>query len=82
MTVVRRSSRSRRKADAIAPKARPKRSNATMPRRVVRPIGGTEEARDRFARTFADVLSGRFGGRWAVEWEHPDRGQRPFTDEK
>jgi hypothetical protein len=30
-------------------------------------------ARDRFARTFADVLSGRYGGRWVVEWERPDR---------
>ena len=25
-------------------------------------------AREQFARTFADVLSGRFGGRWVVEW--------------
>lgn len=30
-------------------------------------------ARDQFARTFADVLSGRFGGRWSVEWEGADR---------
>ena len=28
------------------------------------------------ARTFADVLSGRFGGRWAVEWEGADRSPR------
>ena len=27
-----------------------------------------EVARGQFARTFANVLSGRFGGRWAVEW--------------
>lgn len=26
-------------------------------------------ARAQFSRTFADVLSGRFGGRWSVEWE-------------
>jgi hypothetical protein len=26
-------------------------------------------ARAQFARTFADVLSGRFGGRWSVEWD-------------
>lgn len=30
-------------------------------------------ARSQFARTFADVLSGRFGGRWSVEWKGPDR---------
>jgi hypothetical protein len=29
-------------------------------------------ARGQFARTFADVLSGRFGGRWEVEWEGSD----------
>ncbi len=29
-------------------------------------------ARDQFARTFADVLSGRFGGQWSVEWERAD----------
>ena len=28
-----------------------------------------EVARSQFSRTFADVLSGRFGGRWSVEWE-------------
>jgi hypothetical protein len=27
-----------------------------------------ELARSRFSRTFADVLSGRFGGHWSVEW--------------
>lgn len=27
-----------------------------------------ETARSQFSRTFADVLSGRFGGRWSVEW--------------
>lgn len=26
-------------------------------------------ARSQFSRTFADVLSGRFGGRWSVEWK-------------
>jgi hypothetical protein len=29
----------------------------------------SELARMRFSRTFADVLSGRFGGRWSVEWK-------------
>lgn len=29
-------------------------------------------ARDQFARTFADVLSGRFGGRWSVEWRRTE----------
>lgn len=28
-----------------------------------------EVARSQFSRTFADVLSGRFGGRWSVEWK-------------
>lgn len=42
-------------------------------RRAVRPAGSTEEARERFARTFADVMSGRFGGRWTVEWGGRDR---------
>ncbi len=32
-----------------------------------------EVARSQFSRTFADVLSGRFGGRWSVEWEREDR---------
>lgn len=41
--------------------------------RAKRPDGGGEEARERFARTFADVLSGRFGGSWSVEWEGADR---------
>lgn len=31
------------------------------------------QARDQFSRTFADVLSGRYGGRWVVQWERPDR---------
>lgn len=46
-------------------------------------------ARAQFSRTFADVLSGRFGGRWSVDWEGTDRsplasdrdGQR-FTGKK
>lgn len=33
-----------------------------------------EVARSQFSRTFADVLSGRFGGRWSVEWGRADRG--------
>ena len=46
-------------------------------------------AQGQFARTFADVLSGRFGGRWAVEWERTDASaptadgdRRPFPDEE
>lgn len=35
--------------------------------------GSVEVARSRFSRTFADVLSGRFGGRWSVEWKRSDR---------
>ena len=27
------------------------------------------DARSQFSRTFEDVLSVRFGGRWSVEWE-------------
>jgi hypothetical protein len=30
-------------------------------------------ARSQFSRTFADVLSGRLGGRWSVEWKRADR---------
>ncbi len=43
-------------------------------------------ARGQFSRTFADVLSGRFGGRWTVDWEGArsplasDRDERSFTD--
>jgi hypothetical protein len=35
----------------------------------MQPPGDAKEARERFARTFADVLSERFGGRWTVKWE-------------
>lgn len=35
-------------------------------------------ARSRFDRTFADVLSGRFGGRWSVEWQAKDRPGSDF----
>jgi hypothetical protein len=34
-------------------------------------------ARDQFARTFADVLSGRFGGSWSVEWQRANRPPAP-----
>jgi hypothetical protein len=27
------------------------------------------QARDQFSRTFADVLSHRYGGHWLIEWE-------------
>lgn len=30
-------------------------------------------ARSQFSRAFADVLSGRFGGRWSVKWERSNR---------
>jgi hypothetical protein len=53
-------------------------------------LAATEKAaQGQFARTFADVLSGRFGGRWTVEWERADgpapstdRDRRPFSDEE
>lgn len=48
-----------------------------------------ELARERFARTFADVLSRRYAGRWDVEWEGADgpalpadRDGRTFAGEK
>jgi hypothetical protein len=46
-------------------------------------------ARDQFARTFADVLGGRFGGSWSVEWQRANRSasstnrdRRTFTGKK
>lgn len=39
-------------------------------------------ARDQFARTFADVLSGRFGGRWSVEWKGADRPPLPALGDR
>lgn len=33
-------------------------------------------ARSRFDQTFADVLAGRFGGSWSVEWKRVDGGSR------
>ncbi len=69
---------SKRKAMALKPNAVPIPPRPTKERRrTVRPAGGGEEARERFARTFADVLSGRFGGSWAVEWEGSDRAPLP-----
>lgn len=61
---------------ALNPSAKPIGAGGAKRRRAVRPAGGDAEARERFARTFADVLSGRFGGRWAVEWEGADRSPR------
>lgn len=46
---------------------------ATLARKDRTGPDGREVARERFARAFADVLSGRFGGRWSVEWQRPDR---------
>lgn len=62
MSAVRSDGRVRRKKTALPPR-----------RRTSKPLDGTKEAREQFARTFADVLSGRFGGRWSVEWEAADR---------
>lgn len=39
-------------------------------------------ARDQFARTFADVLSNRFGGRWSVEWKGADRSFSPANRDR
>lgn len=73
--------RSTRKAVTLKPSAAPIPLRPAMERRrVVRPAGGGEEARERFARTFADVLSGRFGGSWAVEWEGADRAAMSSGD--
>jgi hypothetical protein len=66
---------------ALNPSAKPIEASGAKRRRAVRPAGGDAEARERVARTFADVLSGRFGGRWAVEWEGADRSpQIPSRD--
>jgi hypothetical protein len=88
MSAPRSSPRTGRKPVSLTPCAKPIRANRAKRRRIVRPGGGTEEARERFARTFADVLSGRFGGRWSVEWEGanrpsltPDRDSAPFASE-
>jgi len=72
----RRSPRARGKAVALNPSAPPVDGRAKR-RRPARPAAGTAEARERFARTFADVMSGRFGGRWAVEWEGADSPSLP-----
>lgn len=79
----------KRRAVALNPAAKRIGVKGAKRRRAVRPAGSTEEARERFARTFADVMSGRFGGRWTVEWEGGDRfplardreSQPPFDDE-
>jgi hypothetical protein len=88
MSTVRRSSRTHTKTPALNPSAKPIPAPRVKGRRLVRPAGGTDEARERFARTFADVLSGRFGGRWTVEWEGadrppllPNRDGRPFAED-
>lgn len=63
----------RRKAVVVNPSAQPIGAGGASRRRAVRPAGGDAAAREQFARTFADVLSGRFGGRWTVEWKGVDR---------
>ena len=66
--------RGKRKAITLKPHAARIPLNPVKERaRVMPPTGGGQEARERFARTFADVLSGRFGGSWAVEWEGANR---------
>lgn len=70
--------RGSRKAITLKPDAAPiPLRPAKDRRRAKRPDAGGEEARERFARTFADVLSGRFGGSWSVEWEGEDRDPLP-----
>lgn len=51
--------------------------------------GSVAAARSQFARTFADVLAGRFGGSWSVEWQgangpapSANRDRRAFSDKK
>lgn len=74
--VAMKTARGQRKAITLKPNAAPIPLRPAKERRpVARPAGDGEEARERFARTFADVLSGRFGGSWAVEWE--DRKRPP-----
>lgn len=62
----------RRKTAVLDPSAKPIEAGQAKRRRRPRSAGGSAEARERFARTFADVLSGRFGGRWSVKWERAD----------
>ena len=70
--------RGKRKPVTLKPNAAPIPLRPAKERgRAVRPAGCGEEAQERFARTFADVLSGRFGGSWAVEWEGADRAPLP-----
>lgn len=73
--------RGSRKAITLKPDAAPiPLRPAKDRRRAKRPDADGEEARERFARTFADVLSGRFGGNWAVEWEGADHPASPSSD--
>lgn len=71
------------------PKARqlPAGAKKVVPEKAAERCG--KVARGQFSRTFAAVLSGRFGGRWDVEWEGADRPAlpadrdgRPFTGEE
>jgi hypothetical protein len=39
-------------------------------------------ARSQFSRAFADVLSGRFGGRWSVEWKHGEHSPAESTTDQ
>lgn len=64
---------SKGRAVALNPDAKPIEVKRAKRRRPARPAGGTAAAREQFARTFADVMSGRFGGRWTVEWDDADR---------
>lgn len=62
------STRIQRKVVALNSKT-PRIEGRAKRRRPMQPPGDAKEARERFARTFADVLSERFGGRWTVKWE-------------
>jgi hypothetical protein len=78
--------RSRQGSDSVASRAA-RAEESVSPSRPMPPVNRL--AREQFARTFADVLSGRFGGRWSVEWKGadrpaspPDRHRRPLAREK
>lgn len=67
--------------------ARPRRSGAEGS--TPGPPRTNELARAQFARTFADILSRRYGGRWSVEWKDADdsalaanRDGRPLAGEE
>jgi hypothetical protein len=56
-----------------APRLRKLPGGARLAARHQTPARQSQEARERFSRTFTDILSDRFGGQWSVEWEGPNR---------